>query len=653
MLRVVLTGGVFLFYGSREVPLPNRKARAILALMALSDPPELPRERLTGMFWSESEQTRANATLRQAVHEARTALAAAGCDVLRTTRLTVGLRPDLFVVDATETLIAVETPGASPPRFMPCQTDALFQGFEDLDPAFADWLTGWRAAMQARLVRGLERGFREPGLARALCQALAEAALLLDPAHEEACRTVMRCAAEAGETGAALRAYDALYALLDADFDMEPSTATQKMVAEIKQGKYDIASVSEHPSAFAEPIRSGPPWIAVMPFRSLGPDPMPTYLAEGLVDDIVRMLAGLREPVVISSNSTRAFRDIPADPRQIGRLFGVRYIVSGTARAAGRTLRLTAELSDAASSEVLWAQAYDAQDTMVFEAQDRIVEQIANRVAPRVHEAELRRIRIQRPKDLSAYHLTLEARDMIFGLEEEPFARAGQLLRQAIALEPDYAAAHGALASWFSLRLGQGWSADRKADVSELHRHATNALRLDGANARAMALLGHGKTIFEHRHNEGVSLSDQALDIAPNDAEVWLLSGPTRAYMGDGNDAVRRVERALRLSPQDPHIFRAYHFLCIAHYARESYEEAAHFGTLSFHANPRYTSNSRLTAGALVELGRLEEARAFAGNAMMYEPGFRATEMLKRQPFTDISRRERYVRQLLAAGMPA
>jgi tetratricopeptide (TPR) repeat protein len=141
--------------------------------------------------------------------------------------------------------------------------------------------------------------------------------------------------------------------------------------------------------------------------------------------------------------------------------------------------------------------------------------------------------------------------------------------------------------------------------------------------------------------------------LAPNDAEVWLLSGPTRAYMGDGREAVRRGERALRLSPQDPHIFRTYHFLCVAHYAQESYEEAAHYGTLSFHANQRYTSNSRLTAGALVELGRIDEAKALAAHALKYEPDFKATDMLKRQPFTDISRRERYVRQLVAAGMPA
>jgi TolB-like protein len=459
----------------------------MLALLALSDPPELSRERLTGLFWSESEQSRANATLRQAVHEARVALRAAGCDVLVATRLNLALRPASFSVDCIETIAAIEA-RASAPLGSLLSAD-LFQGFEDLDPAFGDWLVGWCGSMHTRFLRTLEAGFRDAGTPRGQRKAWADAALALEPTHEEACRIVMRAVAEAGETAAALRAYDTLYRLLDSEFDMEPSAATQELVAEIKQGKFDPAPPppAEQTFRFAAAVRAGPPWVAVMPFRTHGPDQMPPWLMEGLVDDIVRMLAGLREPVVISSNSTRMFRDQPIDAHAIRQMLGVQYIVTGTARTAGRALRLSVELSDTDSGEVLWADAYDTQDTVMFETQDRIVERIVNRIAPRVHEAELRRIRIQQPRILSAYHLTLEAKDMIFGLEEDTFSQAGLLLRQAIALEPGYAAAHGALASWYSLRLGQGWSPDRGADAAELHRHVSHALRLDGAMARTHA----------------------------------------------------------------------------------------------------------------------------------------------------------------------
>ena len=89
------------------------------------------------------------------------------------------------------------------------------------------------------MMRVLEQGYRDLALPRRRRRRLAEAALLLDPTHEEACRVVMRCAAEDGEIGAALHAYDALYRLLGDEYDMEPSAPTLDLVAEIKQGKFD------------------------------------------------------------------------------------------------------------------------------------------------------------------------------------------------------------------------------------------------------------------------------------------------------------------------------------------------------------------------------------------------------------------------------
>ncbi len=654
-LRISLTGGVFLSFEGQDVPLPNRKARAMLAVLAMNNPPEESRERLTGLLWSESEQSRAQATLRQAVHETRQALIAVGCDALVAGRLTVGLRPGTFEVDTTEMLAELERGELGlVPRDVRLM-DVLLAGLDDLDPSFSEWVNTRRQNANDRLLRALTNAFRDSRIHRRQRRALAEAALLQDPANEEACRTVMRCAAEEGETGAALRAYDALYSHLGEDFDMEPSVATQALVAAIKQGEFDVeVTVAPLVRATPEPARGGgPPWIAVMPFRTVGPDTVPSYLAEGLTEDIVRTLAGVRELIVISSNSTRMFPASGTDPRRVERELGVQYVVSGTARSTGRGLRLSVELADAATRAVHWAHAFDAEDGMLFDAQDRIVEQIVNSLAPRVHEAELQRIRLQRPHDLSAYHLTLEARDLIFRLEPESFDQAGRLLRQAISLEPGYAAAHGALAAWYSLRLGQGWSQNGVEDVRALNRFANAAVRLDSSNARTLALLGHGKTIYERDHAEGVSLTSRAMEMAPNDAEVLLWSSPTCSYIGETFEAERRAARALRLSPRDPFVFRSYHFLSIAYYSRGAYEEAAHWGNLSYYANARYTSNLRTTAAALFALGRVEEAREMAQRACNIEPTFRASSVLQRSPFRDAAQRALYAEHLIGAGIPA
>jgi DNA-binding SARP family transcriptional activator len=245
LLRITLAGGVFLSFDGQDISLPNRKARAMLAVLALNSPPEESRERLTGLLWSESEQSRAHATLRQAVHETRQTLAAVGCNALVAGRLTVALRPGSFQVDMTEMLTELE---AGVPDLVPRNArlmDVLLSGLDDLDPSFTDWVATRRQNLHDRLLRALTNAFRDSRTPRRQRRALAEAALLQDPASEEACRTVMRCAAEDGETGAALRAYEVLYRYLGEDFDMEPSMATQTLVAAIKQGEFDVVEAKD------------------------------------------------------------------------------------------------------------------------------------------------------------------------------------------------------------------------------------------------------------------------------------------------------------------------------------------------------------------------------------------------------------------------
>ena len=242
ILRISVIGGATFEYDGREINLRNRKAKAMLAYIALSETGKEQRERLAGLFWSEFGEQNARATLRQAVHELREALLAAGCGALLATRTALGLRPSSFRVDLDQIMTAVAAHEAPEELLRHARlAETLLAGFDDLDPSFHGWLTGRRQTLHDRLIRGLEEGYHDASLPRRRRRRLAEAALLLDPTHEEACRVVMRAAAEDGELSVALRAYEELYRLLGDDYDMEPSGATQALVAEVKQGKFEDA----------------------------------------------------------------------------------------------------------------------------------------------------------------------------------------------------------------------------------------------------------------------------------------------------------------------------------------------------------------------------------------------------------------------------
>ena len=139
------------------------------------------------------------------------------------------------------------------------------------------------------------------------------------------------------------------------------------------------------------PTRHAPPntpSIAVLPFRSheIGDD-----FGDGIVEGILLSLASLHELFVISRGSTLAFRGSERDPRSIGEMLGVRYIIAGSVRQSGRRVRIWVELCDVTSGETLWTEQLEAALGDVFELQDQIVAELVARIAPSVRQAELER----------------------------------------------------------------------------------------------------------------------------------------------------------------------------------------------------------------------------------------------------------------------
>ena len=658
-LVISIFGGIGLRVRGRELPLSNRKARALLAYLAFKNN-RATRERVAGLLWSESSEQHARGSLRQVLSDIREALTTAGCQVLITSRTDIVLAPDAVELDATAMLRDIN--GGRVPELLLLRSrlaDSAFTGYEDLSPLFQEWVQASRTQIQERLLRSLTENYRNPTLPRRRRRLMAEAALNIDPTHEEACRVVMQLAAEDGELGLALRAYANLYTILSDELDMEPSAPTLALVAEIKQGHFDQAPPrSAQPavsigSAHVALPNTGAPVVAILPFRLIGPDPVPPFFAEGFVDDAVRILANLHEPVVISSNSTLQFRGRDVDFCEVGRRLGAQYLVSGTVRMAGPQLRLSVELADASTGIVLWSRAYDSSEPLFFEAQDNIAESVARTLVPRLRDAELRRSRAHRPEELPAYHLLLQARELTFRLERSAFERAGELLNLAIDRDPGYAAARATTANWYSLRIGQRWSPDPEADMQALEAMARAAVAMDSSNGRALALLGHNLTILHRHYDEALALINLGLEASPNDAEAMVWSSPTYAYLGETGQAVRRAERAIALSPEDPFMFRYEHFLGIAHYAAGNYEEAAYWGNRSACANAHYTSNLRMTSAALVGLGRAREARPLVEKILELEPSFRVSPMIARHAFRDEKQRQTYGRQLVEAGLPA
>jgi adenylate cyclase len=395
------------------------------------------------------------------------------------------------------------------------------------------------------------------------------------------------------------------------------------------------------------------PSIAVLPLSNVGGDPSDDYFCDGVVEDITLSLAGLRELMVISRGSTLAYRGRQPDPREVGRMFGVRYVLSGSLRRSERSVRVSVELCDSSSGAALWGERSEVAPGELFDVQDRIVGGIVAGIAPNVRAAELRTAMRKKPENFSAYDHTLRALHIINSLEKATFLQARDYLQKAMHEDRDFAMPVAWLARWYNIYVGQGWSSDPLADRTKALEFAGRAIEQDPQNALALATYGHLQSFLYHDYDSALVYFDRALVACPNHSLAWFLSSPTLSYVGRGEQAVRHTERALRLSPLDRNLFSYYSSLNLAYYSLGSYEEAVKWGRLSASENPQYTANLRYLTAALAALDRLDEAREMAASLMQREPDFRLGAFARTlQPFRDTELSARYLQHLRKSGLP-
>jgi adenylate cyclase len=412
------------------------------------------------------------------------------------------------------------------------------------------------------------------------------------------------------------------------------------------------ANGAEPADAVPSPEQSLPS-IAVLPLQDLSADPGNSYFGDGIIEDIVVSLAGLRELLVISRASTLIYGAVQPDPRDVGRTLGVRYVLMGTVRRSEQRVRVSIQLCDTLSAASLWVDSFHFVPGELFDVQDRIVTRVVAGIAPHVRAVELRRTMRKRPENFTAYEHTLRALDCIHRLSKQDFLSARGFLKQAMALDPEFAMPVAWTARWYSLLIGQGWSEDKDRDANEGAGFASKAIDLDPENALALATFGHMKSFLFHEYDTALVLLERARSVCPSSALSWSLSSATMSYLGRCEEAIQFAERGLRLSPYDRSLFYSYMFLGLAHYVAGAYEEAVKWCRMSYSENRLYTANLRPLAAALAALGRVDHARQVVRDLLELEPSFSLRNYMEaRQPFHDEKIREHFLSHLQLAGFP-
>ena len=319
------------------------------------------------------------------------------------------------------------------------------------------------------------------------------------------------------------------------------------------------------------------PSLAVLPFDSLGGSSENAYFADGITDDIITDLSKLSGILVVARNSTSTYKGKSIKVQQVAKELGVRYVLEGSVRREGDTVRINAQLVDALGGQHLWAERYDGSIRDVFALQDKVIGQIVAALALSLTHDEQARVGLVETRNPQAYDAVLRGWAHYRQGSEDETKKAIALFEQAIVLDPEYGRAHAAVAA-ASWRIVQSYW-----EVTTHGGYQRNFDRMQAALAKAMRqpnALAHTVSAEvlakQGRYAEAFTEIDRAMALAPGNPDNYLSKARVLNATGRAAEAEESVRWAMRLDPlYSPEYLRV---LATSLFHQQRYEEA--IGTL-------------------------------------------------------------------------
>ncbi len=310
-----------------------------------------------------------------------------------------------------------------------------------------------------------------------------------------------------------------------------------------------VAPPAAQPVAATVPIPAAAPLrkaIAVLPFSNLSSDKDNEYFADGIHEDVLSNLSKIRDLRVISRASVMPYKSGNRNLKQIAGDLNVATVLEGSVRRAGNRVRITTQLSDARTDEVLWSETYDREMKDVFEIQTDVSQNIARALQAKLSPAEVTEIREVRGENVEAYDLYLRGLAEFRKVRKEENERAIELYKQAVGKDPNYALAYAALADAYTMKVAT--FEEPPAWLDAAIQAAEKAIALDPRCEEAHAALGSAYT------NKGwirraIFAYEKALQINSNYADAALSLSTLYFWTGRWDKAWPLLRRSVETAP--------------------------------------------------------------------------------------------------------
>jgi adenylate cyclase len=292
------------------------------------------------------------------------------------------------------------------------------------------------------------------------------------------------------------------------------------------------------------------PSIVVLPFTNMGGDSGQDYFSDGITEVLTSDLSRISSLFVIARNTAFTYKDKAANVQDVGRELGVRYVLEGSVQKTTEQVRIVAQLLDTTTGGHLWSQRYDRPLKDIFALQDEIVQKIVTTLRLQLSLQEQGIVVRKTTDNLEAYDFYLRGVDQGFRVTPEANTQARQMLEQAIVLDPQYAEAYVLLGLTYWQEWIMGWSQDPRT-IERAGELARQALALDDTLPSTHMLLS---SVHQLKNEPELALAaaERAIALDPNSADAYAWLARTLNPLERSPEAIRALERAMRLNPRYP-----------------------------------------------------------------------------------------------------
>ncbi|WP_038950455.1 tetratricopeptide repeat protein [Bradyrhizobium genomosp. III] len=390
---------------------------------------------------------------------------------------------------------------------------------------------------------------------------------------------------------------------------------------------------------------NGSPALAVMSFENMTGKSELDYVAEGISEELINGLSRIRWLPVIGRSSSFSFPG-NADRTMVGRSLGAKYLLEGRLREEKGTFWINASLVVAESGHTVWSQRFVLPSlTATSSFQELAIELVAH-LETRIDHAEQLRTRGKRQDSLTVSDLIWRGRWYLNQLSREGAEQAQRLFAEALTLDPE--SSEALIQATFCLSWSIWAGRQSTAKILEMRKLAQRAILADCDDGRGHMLAGMAE-MWLRKPFPAEELLRKAIDLNPSLALAHAELGSCRTLSGRPDLAIPELAMAMRLSPNDLHIFYPLGEMAMAHCMRGEWKQATEFAERALIRRPGYWYAQMIRITALREGGNHEEARQAFTELMLAKPDF-SRRHIEWLPFIDRKWTEYFIGALTAAG---